>query len=302
MTTSLVRFIRHGFVGSVAAFLLFALLILPCKYAVLYLTREGLRLATTLGIMDETSGLGGQVLGYNYYRNPVWMHWVIGFFTAAFALGISFACCLLVAHRIRSGTERPAYCGVCGTNIDKRGGCIMTAQGLQCPECKTIFVDINRTNSKASESPLMPRFMLMRLLATIVSIGAAHVYLDRVMTRHFHDAFLRLGEATGSPVFRISGFLGSGTNGPFYGQDLAATFWNTMYRYGPTFANAILACLIAIATHKLVSGLFGRTRLFGYRGPTRCGGCNYNLANLGATRCPECGKVLAGGSARSADL
>lgn len=278
-------------IGRLLPCLLFLLLILPAKYSILYLTREGLRLATSLGIMDKENGLGGQILGYNYFRHPDWAHWLIGFLAAAIALGIPFACCLLLAHRIKSRRGSPTFCGVCGTNIDSRGGCILTPHGLQCPACKTIFAGTTRSTTKASESSLLPRFIILRILAAIIGIGLAHVFLDRVMIWRFQSAFLWLGENCGSEVMRISGRIGLGADGPFYGQ--YAAFWNTLYAYGPTYVNAILAALLAFATFAFVSGPLGHTRLFGYRGTTRCGGCNYNLANLKSPRCPECGKVLA---------
>ncbi len=137
----------------------------------------------------------------------------------------------------------------------------------------------------------IPRHIILRLLFAMLCLGCALASFDRALTDKFRNVLLPAGEATGSEVIRVSGLLMTGPGGPFSGKYTA--IWNPVYHYGPTFVNAILAGLIALAAHALVSGPFGRTRLFGYRGPTRCGGCNYNLANLKSTRCPECGKVLA---------
>ncbi len=137
MTTRTAYSSRRCTLGAAIPCLLFLLLILPSKYTSLYLTREGLRTATTLEIMDESRGLGGQILGYNYYRHPVWVHGVIAVAASAAGYGLPFALCILLARRLnRNGTA--TLCGRCGTDIDRSGGFVLTPSGLQCPACKEL--------------------------------------------------------------------------------------------------------------------------------------------------------------------
>lgn len=146
----------------------------------------------------------------------------------------------------------------------------------------------------------LPRYMIMRLLLAMLCLGGTHAFLDRAFTKNVQGVVLRAGEAAGCEIMKISGFMLTGPGGPFRGESSA--IWNAFYNYAPTFVNAILSGLIALAAYAFASGPLGRTRLFGYRGQTRCGGCNYNLANLKSDRCPECGKVLAISSEGSTGL
>ncbi len=137
MTTQPAHSSRRRHLSTAIACLLFLLLILPSRYASLYLTREGLRTASALGIMDESRGLGGQILGYNYYRHPVWVHDVIAVAASAAGFGFPFALCVLLARRInRRGAA--TLCGRCGTDVDRAGGFILNSDGLQCPSCKAL--------------------------------------------------------------------------------------------------------------------------------------------------------------------
>jgi hypothetical protein len=49
---------------------------------------------------------------------------------------------------------------------------------------------------------------------------------------------------------------------------------------------------LAAGLYWLCAGPLGRTRFFGYRGPTRCGACGYGLQGLREPKCPECGVVI----------
>lgn len=106
---------------------IFVALCYPCAVARLYAVREGFRLAEWVGLMDPTGALGGQVMGFNYQREPVWVHWVVWMVATLLVFGPVVVGVLAVATpgAVRA---RATLCGRCGSVL----------RGLaepRCPRC-----------------------------------------------------------------------------------------------------------------------------------------------------------------------
>ena len=113
------------------ALVLFAVLCGPASIARLYVVRETYRLAELLGVMDPQGALGGQIMGFNYQREPAWAHW------ATWCIGtlVAFGPVVLV-------TLGAATAGVIGTRHTLCGGCGSVLRGLaepRCPRCGREF-------------------------------------------------------------------------------------------------------------------------------------------------------------------
>ncbi|MBC7836144.1 MAG: hypothetical protein H7Y88_13745 [Phycisphaerales bacterium] len=121
------RFIA-GVAAAGAAFLVLALV---SSWLELLFQRELLRGAEWAGLMDAKGGLGGQILGLNYLRNPRWVHWVATALGAAVAYAPAVLIAMLVFPKVRHGRWRGARatrCGHCGTEL--RG-----LREAKCPAC-----------------------------------------------------------------------------------------------------------------------------------------------------------------------
>jgi hypothetical protein len=110
--------------GFLAGAALFAALLFPSRWLELRAVRELLRGAEAAGLMDLSGGLGGQILGYNYYRKPEWVHWAVWVLSAAAAYAPALACSLLLAQRIGGGSAH-TRCGRCDAVL----------KGLTEPRC-----------------------------------------------------------------------------------------------------------------------------------------------------------------------
>jgi hypothetical protein len=75
----------------------------PCRIGSLYAVRELLRLAHAAGLMDTRGGLGGQIMGFNFYRNPAWVHHATGMGGVAAAYAPAVAVMLLTTRSIARG-------------------------------------------------------------------------------------------------------------------------------------------------------------------------------------------------------
>jgi hypothetical protein len=89
--------------------------------------RETLRTAERVGIMDPKGNLGGQILGFNYQREPEWVHGAGRFVAAAVGYGPAVVVSMLVLQRVSCGRIgwRDSVCGRCGTRM----------RGLSEPRC-----------------------------------------------------------------------------------------------------------------------------------------------------------------------
>ena len=121
--------------AAMAALCVFAVLMYPSQRLALYLRREMLRSAEALGLMDKGRGMGGQIMGYNYYRYPEWVYAVSEVTSAMLGFGAAFCLSIVVLRRV-GGCVGATRCGVCGKNIDLSGGVLLVEGGIACPCCK----------------------------------------------------------------------------------------------------------------------------------------------------------------------
>jgi hypothetical protein len=93
----------------------------------LLVMREVLRAADWAGLVDRGGGLGGQILGYNFLRNPEWVREVARVVAAAVGFGPALVAALLVMQRVGLGPIgwRDSVCGKCGARM----------RGLSEPRC-----------------------------------------------------------------------------------------------------------------------------------------------------------------------
>jgi hypothetical protein len=110
--------------GLGAAAAAFAALAYPSFWLYLLSWRELLRLAAVCGLFAQSRGLGGQILGYNYYRDPPWVHAVAMALAAMAGFGPALVASIALMRRIR-GSAEPTLCGACGS----------TLRGLAEPKC-----------------------------------------------------------------------------------------------------------------------------------------------------------------------
>jgi len=134
-------------------------------------------------------------------------------------------------------------------------------------------------------------FMFRRVAPALIVFGAVHVYADKVWRWPIAEHVMRWGEAAGCQVIREGGVV-MGMDGPFFGGGPKTRVWNRVYRHAPWASAAGLAYIAAMVAYSVCAGPLGRTRLFGYRGQTRCGVCGYTLHGLKEPRCPECGRAI----------
>lgn len=135
------------------------------------------------------------------------------------------------------------------------------------------------------------RIFLRRLVLPLVVFGVAHVWIAARWGEEIREWTVGRGERAGGSVFR-SGPYFVGERGPFLGDSGVDRRWNFLYRNLAWAAAAAGGFCAAAAVFTIESTLLGCTRPFGYRGPTRCGGCGYMLAGLCEPCCPECGQRI----------
>lgn len=136
------------------------------------------------------------------------------------------------------------------------------------------------------------RVFLKRLSPALVGFGLVCGYLQRNDEGQIRRWIVERGVDSGQVVFR-SGEIFVGEGGPFVGEDGPATrAWNFAWRSAPWIVAAGAGFTGAGAVYVLCAWPLGRTRIFGYRGPTLCGWCGYHLSGLRQPRCPECGRAI----------
>lgn len=109
-----------------AAVAIYAALAYPGARVQMLCVREGYRLSELVGIMDPGGALGGQILGFNYQREPGWVHRVLWTLGAAAGYGPGLVAALGAAT---PGVWRGVtMCGRCGRWV--RG-----VSGGRCPHC-----------------------------------------------------------------------------------------------------------------------------------------------------------------------
>jgi len=112
-------------IGTGAA--VFAALAYPSQLLTLWCTRELFRFFEAVGIMNPNGPLGGQILGFNYQRQPEWAHWAAGGMASAAGYGAALVGSILIIRRV-SGASRATLCGRCGSRIKN-------AKEMRCASC-----------------------------------------------------------------------------------------------------------------------------------------------------------------------
>lgn len=105
----------------------FAALVYPLSRVRLLVVREGYRLSEFVGLMDSGGSLGGQILGFNYQREPVWVHWAVWLVATLVVVGPAVVVALAIATpgAVRA---RHTLCGKCG-------GVLRGLTEPRCPRC-----------------------------------------------------------------------------------------------------------------------------------------------------------------------
>jgi hypothetical protein len=134
----------------------------------------------------------------------------------------------------------------------------------------------------------MRAFQARRLAVSLIVFGVVHAYVESHWRWPIQSWILDAGKAAGCQVVEMGAIVNS-PYGPFYGDDVRTRVWNWAYRTAGWGSAVAIAYAAAMAAYGLCAGPLGRTRVFGYRGPTRCGRCSYALHGLRQPVCPECG-------------
>jgi hypothetical protein len=247
--------------------------------AILY---RGLEVA---GWMDESKGLGGQVAGYNFWREPIWLREIANLLRDWMVLMPLFLAVLFLWERCGAGW-RQTVCGACG-------GWRWNADGA-CAGCGV--------HAGMSDASMKRRGWLTPMGSTLLRAGAwsgwAGASAHWLMEFLDFDAllrqrvFLKVGEMLGGEVMYV-GVMVVGPNGPFVGDGFVAKVLNAGYRWGPELVMLAVAAVIAVVGARVLV----RRGVVRYRGMTVCGGCGYGLVGVPGARCPECGDKRSGGLA-----
>jgi hypothetical protein len=105
---------------------IFLTLYWPSSWGRLIAMREFYRAAEAVGVMDPRAGLGGQVLGRNFARDPRWLHPLISGAAGAAGFGPALVLSLLAISRLAG--RRATWCGRCGAEL-------RNLAEARCPSC-----------------------------------------------------------------------------------------------------------------------------------------------------------------------
>lgn len=132
---------------------------------------------------------------------------------------------------------------------------------------------------------------LKRAVPAAVLFALVQVGVERTWQWDIESWIVHRGIDAGCDAFLSRTYV-VGEHGPFFGDDTKCARWNFLWRHATLAASTAAGLASAAAVYGLAAGPLGRTRAFGYRGPTRCGSCGYALAGLTEPRCPECGRCI----------
>ncbi|MBX3358268.1 MAG: hypothetical protein KF745_07555 [Phycisphaeraceae bacterium] len=96
----------------------------PLRWAYLYGVRTCCIAAEAVGIMDRAGPLGGQVMGFNFQREPAWVHGAAAVVSAAVVFAPAVLLGVVVMRRVGGGW-RATRCGACNRVL----------RGLSTPAC-----------------------------------------------------------------------------------------------------------------------------------------------------------------------
>jgi hypothetical protein len=248
------------------------------QYYVLRMLYQGLEWA---GWMDESKGLGGQMAGYNFWREPIWLREIANL-VGTLMLIVPLLLLVLWLWERCSARWRQTMCGACGGSQWNQEGA--------CTRCEThpareVASEVARKMRQRWFTPAGG--VVMGAGVWSASAGATLLWLMKLLDV---DAFLRqrvffeLGTALGGDVMYL-GVRVMGPNGPFRGEGMGPKILNVGYTYGPELVLlGVAACVTVLGARVMVSS--GVVR---YRGATVCGACGYSLVGVPGVKCPECG-------------
>jgi hypothetical protein len=150
---------------------------------------------------------------------------------------------------------------------------------------------LNRRRSSGRRFlPTTPLRIVSRAALAIMAAGVIHAAFDQFLSTWLWLRLIDLGESLGGTVYRMSGALAIGVNGPFMGGSSIDGLANLLARYGPVVCFATLASAAAIVLHTLLWRADRRAAETG----RLCPQCGYDLrATPASSPCPECGRANA---------
>lgn len=245
------------------------------QWYVLRLLYQGLEWA---GWMDETKGYGGQVAGYNFWREPIWLRQIANL-VGELAVIAPLLLIFLVLWERCSPRWHWKPCAACG----KWNWTIAHA----CGACGT-----HGAHTPIASKPRMwmtaSGSALVRAGAISATFSAALPWLMKLLEVPFYlrqSVFLKIGEALGGDVMYL-GQMMMGPDGPFHGDGWSAKVLNAAYMYGPELVMlGAAACITVIGARLLIM-----RRVVKIRSDDACESCGYSLAGITSVTCPECGR------------
>lgn len=280
----------------------------PCVRTSLVLRREMYRLCERVGIMSSNGALGGQVAGFNYQRNPAWVHPVAASVSQWIATLPLVVLALIVFQRAALGKfgAGETVCGACGRRFGARpeeSGVPVCACGndLRAPSAAKGSGGLAAGFLSARAGPA--RAIVVRRTAIAVVVPLVAFGLMEVLDVRWRVVYwlIDLGKAYGGQVTQLGGPILWSADGPFSGDGRTDRVFNALVRHGPVAMQCVVVVVLAMAAVFVLARLesplrpphVARTRLgrvLGYRGPTVCGGCRSVLAGIRERKCAECGR------------
>ncbi|MBU6412307.1 MAG: hypothetical protein KGS45_02440 [Planctomycetes bacterium] len=198
------------------------------------------------GWMDKTKGLGGQIAGYNYWREPIWLREVANLVCHLIVTAPLLLVVLYLWER-RSGEWNRTLCGSCG-------GGKWNDKGM-CAGCGTGPVAVDATSS--GRKWFTPAGgVLLRAGVWSASAAGATLWLMQLLDLDAwlrHSVFLKLGQMLGGQVSFV-GVMVVGRNGPFLGDGIGVWMLNLGYMAGAEIVLlAAAACMTVMGERVLVS-------------------------------------------------
>lgn len=128
-----------------------------------------------------------------------------------------------------------------------------------------------------------------RVAPAVVAMAVAQEQVGHAAEWPLRQWIFERGMEAGCAVFLSGNYL-VGARGPFLDDDLKHDAWNFAWRNAGWLVSLSAGFAAGAGVYAVCAWALGRTRVFGYRGKTVCGGCGHSLAGLGGGRCPECGR------------
>lgn len=229
------------------------------------------------GWMDESKGLGGQVAGYNYWREPIWLREIANLVCQLIVTAPLLLIVLVMWERC-SPRWYWKPCPACGTwNWNA---------SVQCSSC--------RVHGTSASGVFPSQRWLTPAGSALMRAGAISASFSAAMLWGLHltdlDVFLRqqvivnIGEALGGQVMYL-GRMVVGPNGPFQGSGWIDRLGNIAYLYASQLLMLSAAASLTITGARLLI-MRGFVKV---RTDSACHQCGYSLIGIASSKCPECG-------------